>query len=118
MSTQTSTVVNLMAARHAKLRQPNMVDEYAKLSKLHGITLNTGRFHSQTPVQKTHSWLTTLFVVLAHMAAIYLFITQTPIEKIIVTPAKPMMVNLIAPPAPEPELVPVIEPIKQQFFSA
>ena len=114
MNTQTSTVVNLMAARHAKLRQPNVVDEHAKLSKLHGITLNTACFHSPATVQKTHSWLTTLFVVLAHMALIYLFTMQTPIEKIIVPPAKPMMVSLIAPPAPEPELVPVIEPIKQQ----
>ena len=114
MSTQTSTVVNLMAARHAKLRQPNALDEHATLTRLQALPLNRARFHSSAPVQNTHAWLTTLFVVLAHIAVIYLFITQTPIEKVQVTPAKPMMVSLIAPPAPEPELVPVIEPIKKQ----
>ena len=115
MSTQTSTVVNLMAVRHAKLRQPNAVDEHAKLSELHAIPLNIARSHSTIPLHQTYSWQTTLLVVVAHIALIYLFITQTPIEKVQVPPAKPLMVSLIAPPAPEPELVPVIEPIKQEI---
>ena len=87
MSTQTSTVVNLMAARHAKVRQPDAVNEHATLTRLQALPLNRARLHNSAPIQNTHAWLTTLFVVLAHMAAIYLFITQTPIEKIIVTPA-------------------------------
>ncbi|MES2502914.1 MAG: energy transducer TonB [Pseudomonadota bacterium] len=115
MSSQTSTVVNLFAARHAKLRQLNSADQHEKVSRLYALPLQSTRFSGPTPPQKTYAWLTTLFVALAHIGVIYLLLTQKPLTKIEMPPAKPMMVSLIAPPAPEPELVPVIEPPKPQI---
>lgn len=112
MSSQTSTVVNLLAARHARLRQQyesDIADEHSKLNKLYALPIQTLQLSDSTPPQRPHSWAATIFVVLAHVGVIYLLITHTPIEKVQTPPAKPMMVSLIAPPAPEPELVPVIE---------
>ena len=110
---QTATVTHLFAARHAKSHSDFVIGN-AKISQLNALPLQSNSVNTPAPSQKTQSWLTTIFVLLAHMAEIYLLIAQKPIEKIQVPPAKPMMVSLIAPPAPEPELVPVIEPIKQQ----
>ncbi|OQW69466.1 MAG: hypothetical protein BVN34_03885 [Proteobacteria bacterium ST_bin12] len=117
MSSQTSTVVNLFSVRNEKLRSPytfNTVDDHAKVSRLHALQLQTPHLNGSTPPQKSHSWLTILSVVLAHIGVIYLLVTQKPLTKIETPPVKPMMVSLIAPPAPEPELVPVIEPLKPQ----
>ncbi len=117
MSSQTSTVVDLFSVRNAKMRQQygsDATDVHAKVSRLYALPLQTARLNGPTPPQKSHSWLTTLFVVLAHIGAIYLLVTQKPLAKIELPPAKPMMVSLIAPPAPEPELVPVIEPPKPE----
>lgn len=117
MSSQTSTVVHLFSVRNEKLRQPytfNTVDDHTKLSRLYALPLQTARSNGPMPPQKSHSWLTTLFVVLAHIGVIYLLVTQKPLTTIELPPAKPMMVSLIAPPAPEPELMPVIEPPKPQ----
>ncbi|PPD55458.1 MAG: hypothetical protein CTY10_06925 [Methylotenera sp.] len=118
MSSQTSTVVNLFSVRNAKLRQQYesaTTDQHAKVSSLYALPLQAAHLNRPTPPQKAHSWLTTLLVVLAHIGAIYLLVTQKLLTKIEVPPAKPMMVSLIAPPAPEPELVPVIEPPKPQI---
>ena len=115
---QTATITHLFAVRNAKSHSDFTIGN-AKISHLNALPLQNNRVNTLAPTQKTysqktHSWLTTLFVLLAHMALIYLFVAQKPIDKIIVPPTKPMMVSLIAPPAPEPELVPVIEPFKQQ----
>lgn len=117
MNSQTSTVVHLVTARNEKLRQPytfNTADDHAKVSRLHALPLQIARSNGTAPTQKSHAWLTTLCVVLAHIGVIYLLLTQKPLTKIEAPPAKPMMVSLIAPPAPEPELVPVIEPPKPE----
>lgn len=118
MSGQTSTVVNLFATRNAKLRQQYASDsanEHTKVSRLYALPLQTVRLSHSAPPQKTHTWLTILLVVLAHIAVIYVLIAQKQIDKTQMPPAQPMMVSLIAPPAPEPELVPVIEPPKPQI---
>lgn len=118
MSSQTSTVVNLFAARDAKLRQQYASDasnEQARVSRLYALPLQTSRLNGPLPPQKAYSWLTTLLVVLAHIGAVYLLVTQKPLNTVQMPPAKPMMVSLIAPPAPEPELVPVIEPPKPEM---
>ncbi|WP_020183967.1 energy transducer TonB [Methylotenera sp. 1P/1] len=53
-----------------------------------------------------------LMVVLAHAASIY-YLAKQNLETIEpVKPAQPMQVSLIAPPTPEPEVVPIIEPPK------
>ncbi|MES2499126.1 MAG: energy transducer TonB [Pseudomonadota bacterium] len=117
MSSQSSTVVNLVAARDARLRQQYMAEhanEQAKLNNLYALPVHSLQLANPAPPQKPYSWLSTLFVLLAHIGIIYMLMTQKPLEKIQTPPAKPMMVSLIAPPAPEPELVPVIEPPKPQ----
>ncbi|WP_047538064.1 energy transducer TonB [Methylotenera versatilis] len=117
MSSQTSTVVNLLAARHAKLRQQyesDIADEHSKLNRLYALPIQASQLSDSASPQKPHSWAATIFVVLAHASVIYLLITQSLPEKVQTPPAKPMMVSLIAPPAPEPELVPVIEPPKPE----
>jgi len=117
MNSQTSTVVNLFAARQTKLHQQyesSRANETLSLAKLYALPLQAKQSAGPASPQKSYSWLTTLFVILAHAAVIYVLITHAPIEKAKIEPAAPMMVSLIAPPAPEPELVPVIEPPKPQ----
>lgn len=54
-----------------------------------------------------------LLVLIGHVAVIF-FLAQKTLEPLAkIKPSAPMMVSLIAPPAPEPVLVPVIEPPKQ-----
>ncbi len=50
-----------------------------------------------------------LFVILAHASVIYWLLQQSTTPVIQANQAKPMMVSLIAPPAPTPELAPIIE---------
>lgn len=117
MSSQPSSVVNLLVARHTKLRQQyesEIAYEHSKLNNLYALPIQTLRLKDSRPSQKTYSWLATAFVALAHASVIYLLVTQAPPERVQAPPAKPMMVSLIAPPAPEPELVPVIEPPKPE----
>lgn len=58
------------------------------------------------------SKFTLLLVVLIHGIGIYYLVTQN-LEKITpIKSAQPMQVSLIVPPAPEPALVPIIEPPK------
>lgn len=64
------------------------------------------------PERPLVSKITLLMVVLAHVAGIY-YLAKHNLEKPApVKPAQPMQVSLIAPPAPEPEIVPIIEPPK------
>lgn len=63
--------------------------------------------------QATHShkfrpWLVLVLVLLAHVAAIYSLSYQHPAEPTKHIQSAPMLVSLIAPPAPE--LVPILEP--------
>lgn len=61
---------------------------------------------------KIQAMLMMCLVLLAHLAIIYFFLWQNNTESIKLEPVKPMLVSLIAPPAPEPEMVPIIEPPK------
>ena len=58
------------------------------------------------------STLSLLLVLLAHAVAIYFLSQKTTAVLTKPIAAAPMVVSLIAPPSPEPELVPVIEPPK------
>ncbi|MEQ1597822.1 MAG: energy transducer TonB [Methylotenera sp.] len=53
-----------------------------------------------------------LFVILAHASVIYWLLQQSTTPVIQANQAKPMMVSLIALPAPTPESAPIIEPPK------
>lgn len=55
---------------------------------------------------------TLLLVVLIHVVGIYYLAIQNHEKITPIKPAQPMQVSLIAPPAPEPELAPIIEPPK------
>lgn len=56
--------------------------------------------------------ITLLMVVFAHLATIYYLAKQNLDAIEPVKPSQPMQVSLIAPPTPEPEVVPLIEPPK------
>lgn len=117
MSSQASTVVNLHAARHAKLRQQyesDIAGDELKRRNLYALPIQSLQLSESTSPKKPYSWLATTIVLLAHAGVIYLLVTQAPHETVKMLPAEPMMVSLIAPPAPEPELVPVIEPPKPE----
>ena len=58
------------------------------------------------------STLSLLLVLLAHAVVIYFLSQKTTAVLTKPIAAAPMVVSLIAPPSPEPELVPVIEPPK------
>ncbi len=105
MSSQTSTVIDLFAARNLKAYTPP--DQH---TKLYGIPLQVKQLANQT--QRQVSWLGIVLVLLGHVVAIYLLATQSPPDKIKALSTKPMLVSIIAPPAPEPELAPIIEPPK------
>ena len=107
MMSQTSTVVNLFAARNLKFH-PQV--EPSASAKLYGIPLQVTPLANQ--LQKPTSWFGIALVLLGHAAVIYLLATQSPPDKVKALPAKPMMVSIIAPPSPEPELAPIIEPPK------
>ena len=68
------------------------------------------------PIQEQSQYLQSkaglLFVILAHASVIYWLLQQSTTPVIQANQAKPMMVSLIAPPAPTPELAPIIEPPK------
>ena len=106
MNSQTSTVLNLFAERSAK---PSQQTRHKSAGKIDGIPLQTGQLGQDNAASKPASWLTTLLVLLVHVAIIYVLATQNTVDEVQKIAVKPMMVSLIAPLAPEPELVPVIE---------
>jgi periplasmic protein TonB len=113
MSSQTSTVVNLFAERNVKIRPQALPDASAKLYAL-PLQVQAEQLVRQTQRQKPSSWLGIFLVLLGHAIAIYLLATQSPPDKVKALAAKPMMVSIIAPPSPEPELVPIIESPKPE----
>lgn len=70
--------------------------------------------HLDSPQKESAiSWLGLVLVIFAHIGlATMLLSHQTQLKP--TKPAQPMMVSLIAPPAPEPEIAPVIEPPKPE----
>ena len=109
MNSQTSTVLNLFAERSAK---PSQQTQQKSASKIDGIPLQTKQMGQNNPMQKPISWQTTLLVLLAHAVVIYALATQNALDEVQKIAAKPMMVSLIAPQAPKPELVPAVVPAK------
>ena len=109
MNTQTSTVLNLFAEHSAK---PSQQTPHKSASKIDGIPLQTKQRGQNNPMQKPISWQTTLLVLLVHAVVIYALATQNALDEVQKIAVKPMMVSLIAPPAPKPELVPVVVPTK------
>lgn len=85
-------------------------EQYTPSAKLYGLPLQTAYLAQQIPAQKPLSWLAVALVVMAHALAIYSLISHQSLSDVKPSPVKPMMVSLIAPPAPEPEIVPIIEP--------
>lgn len=113
MTSQSSTVVDIFT-------QKNIVNATTlpiKKRELNGLPLQVAQLPNDA-AEKKSAWLTIALVLLAHALIIYLLTTQKPLEKIQASPVKPMMVSIIAPPAPEPqkipELVPIIEPPKPE----
>jgi protein TonB len=80
------------------------------------LPLQLAALSSQAAEKKSSAWLVIALVLIAHVLVVYLLSLQNPLEKVQVKAAKPMMVSIIAPPAPEPqkiaEIVPIIEPPK------
>jgi periplasmic protein TonB len=105
VSSQTSTEIDLFAARNLKAYTPP--DQH---TKLYGIPLQVKQLANQT--QRQVSWLGIALVLLGHLLAVYLLATQSPLDKVKALSTKPMLVSIIAPPAPKPELAPIIEPPK------
>lgn len=64
------------------------------------------------PARPLKSKIALLMVVLAHVASIYYLAKQNVDALEPAKPAQPMQVSLIAPPTPEPEVVPIVEPPK------
>lgn len=104
-STQSSTVVPLFASDDTSSR-----DQPVPTAKLYGLPLQAGYLVQQIPAQKSFSWWGVVSVVVAHALVIYALISNQTLNDVKPSPVKPMMVSLIAPPAPEPEIVPIIEP--------
>lgn len=69
-------------------------------------------FEREQKNNKFQAVLLMSLVFLLHLAAIYFLILQNNTESVKLEPVKPMLVSLIAPPAPEPEMAPIIEPPK------
>ena len=107
MSTQTSTVIPLFAQNNSSTH-----NQHTPSAKLYELPLQAKHLTQQMPTQKPFSWLASALVLFGHILAIYLLVAHQSLDKVDILPAKPMMVSLIAPPAPQPELVPVIEPPK------
>lgn len=67
---------------------------------------------SERKGNKVKAGLVMCLVFMTHLAIIYFLILQNTNEPAQIKPVKPMLVSLIAPPAPEPEVAPIIEPPK------
>jgi protein TonB len=101
---QPAKIVQLFSSENAR--------QSASLAKVYAIPIQTQQLLHQTIPQKPFSWLAVIFTIFAHIATIYMLLVFHAPEKAEVLPVKPMMVSLIAPPAPEPEIVPIVEPPK------
>jgi protein TonB len=112
MTSQTSTVIDIFTQKMLV----NVATLPIKKRELDNLPLQLAPLASRAPEKKSSTWLSIALVLLAHALVIYLLSTQKPLEKVQAKAAKPMMVSIIAPPAPEPqkiaEFVPIIEPPK------
>ena len=104
---KTSTVVRLFPQNNLLLK--NNARQTSSLAKVYEIPLQAKFLAQPTASKSRFSWLLLMLIVLAHAVTIYVLATQQGAKKVEVLPAKPMVVSLIAPPAPEPEIVPIIQ---------
>jgi protein TonB len=118
MTSQTSTVIDIFTQKNVVSTATYAADLPIKKRELKGLPLQVVQLPNDAAEKKSSAWLTITLVLLAHVLVIYLLSTQKPLEKIQASPVRPMMVSIIAPPAPEaqkiPELVPIIEPPKPE----
>ncbi len=115
MTNQTSNVIDIFTQKKIVSTATYAATLPIKERELNGLRLQVVQLPNYTK-KESYTWLTIALVILAHALVIYLLTMQKPLEKIEVKAAKPMMVSIIAPPAPEPqkipEIVPIIEPPK------
>lgn len=113
MTSQTSAVIDIFT-------QKNVANSAAyetlpiKKRDLDSLPLQFAVLASRTIEKKPSAWLAISLVLFAHALIVYLLSMQTPLQKIQANPAKPMMVSIIAPPSPKPEIVPIVEPPKPE----
>ncbi len=105
-SNMASSVTLVYSAEHVAVEQKKHVKNLIAVQS--GVLMPV---HS-VPAQSTRSAFTLIMVAIAHAVGIF-YLAQQNLEALApVKPAQPMQVSLIAPPAPEPEVVPIIEPPK------
>lgn len=105
-SNMASSVTLVYSAEHATSVQKKPVKSLMAVQS--GVLMPVQPVSERTLLSKS----TLLLVVLTHVLCIYYLATQRLEKTSPIKPAQPMQVSLIAPPAPEPELVPIIEPPK------
>lgn len=118
MNSQTANVIDIFTLKSAGNTAAYSVTLPIKKRELNSLPLQLAVLPQPTAEKRSSAWLTIAVVLLAHALVIYLLSTQKPLQKIQANSVKPMMVSIIAPPAPElqktPELVPIIEPPKPE----
>jgi protein TonB len=114
MTSQTSAVIDIFTQKNVANSTAYEVTLPIKKRDLDGLPLQVTVLASRTTEKKSSTWLTIALVLFAHALVVYLLSMQTPTEKIQANLAKPMMVSIIAPPSPEPEIVPIVEPPKPE----
>jgi protein TonB len=114
MTSQTSTVIDIFTQKNVVSNAAYVATLPIKKRDLDGLPLQVGVLASRAAEKKSSGWLIIALVLLAHALVVYLLSLQKPTEKIQANPANPMMVSIIAPPSPEPEIVPIVEPPKPE----
>lgn len=103
-------MTSIALERNDNVRVLNVKPGIQRVASLAVTTLPIEQSERQT---SNFSWLVFASVVVAHLGLILMMaLHQTAREPLV--PAKPITVSLIAPPAPKPELLPVIEPLKPE----
>lgn len=114
MTSQTSTVIDIFTQKNLASSAAYAVTLPIKKRAIDSLPLQVAALASRTTEKKSSTWLMIALVLLAHTLAVYALSMQKSTEKIQANPAKPMMVSIIVPPSPEPEIVPIIEPPKPE----
>jgi protein TonB len=114
MTSQTSTVIDIFTQKNVARNAAYAATLPIKKRDLNDLPLQVAVLASHSAEKKSSGWLSIAMVSFAHALVVYLLSMQTPPEKIQANPAKPMMVSIIAPPSPEPEIVPIVEPPKPE----
>lgn len=114
MTSQTSTVIDIFTQKNVASDTAYAATLPIKKRDLDSIPLQVAVLASNPKEKKPSTWLTVGMVLLAHALVVYLLSMQNPPEKIQASTVKPIMVSIIAPPTPKPEIVPIVEPPKPE----